>query len=126
MKLLASLAIAACLALPAAAQDVNESATLHTVGRTITANGRLHDYIVWQPGDAATTFGKSFTVYRKSGPATSTDTYKLLSRQSLQTAPAAILALLKLGSTFDHDAPNLAPPIAALLSSNGRLKSRSA
>lgn len=94
----------------------NADPLVYTVGKTFETNGgtTLHDYILWQPGDAKTTFGKRFGIYSKAGDATSPNPYTLLGVQTLQTSPSAIQALLKLGEKFDKDARFLPMRITAL------------
>ncbi|MDP0490198.1 MAG: hypothetical protein Q7Q71_04020 [Verrucomicrobiota bacterium JB023] len=94
----------------------NADPLVFTVGKTFETNegSTLHDYVLWQPGDAATTFGKRFAIYRKTGDASSNAPYQRLGIQTLQTSPSAIQALLKLGAKFDADAAGLPEMIYAL------------
>ena len=93
----------------------NADPLVFTVGNSYaTGGGNSHNYLLWQPGDVATTFGKRFAVYGKSGEPDSVDPYTRLSIQSVQTSPSAIQALLMLGAKFDHDAAALPERITAL------------
>lgn len=109
--LLAALA----LAMPLSAQN-NADPLVYTVGKTFETNAgaTLHNYVLWQPGDARTTFGKKFGIYAKDGNANSPNPYTRLGIQTLQTSPSAIQALLKLGEKFDADGEGLPEMIVAL------------
>ncbi|MEM9079399.1 MAG: hypothetical protein AAGC74_01765 [Verrucomicrobiota bacterium] len=94
----------------------NPDPLVYTVGKTFETNGgtTLHNYILWQPGDAATTFGKRFAIYSKDGDANSPNPYSRLGIQSVQSSPSAIQALLKLGALFDADGAGLPERLVAL------------
>jgi hypothetical protein len=94
----------------------NADPLVYTVGKTFATNEdtTLHNYILWQPGDAKTTFGKRFGIYAKTGSSTSANPYTLLGIQTLQTSPSAIQAMLKLGAKFDADARFLPERITSL------------
>ena len=94
----------------------NADPLVFTVGKTFETNSgsSLHNYLLWQPGDAATTFGKRFAIYSKPGDASSVNSYVRLGIQELQVSPSIIQALLKLGSLFDADASYLPERIVAL------------
>ncbi|MFD2303694.1 hypothetical protein [Roseibacillus ishigakijimensis] len=94
----------------------NPDPLVFTVGKTFETNNgtTLHNYLLWQPGDAATTFGKRFAIYGKDGAATSANPYQKLGVQTLQTSPSAIQALLTLGGKFDADGARLPEMIVAL------------
>lgn len=111
-----TLLVFATLLLTTLAPAQNADPLVYTVGKTFETNGgtTLHDYILWQPGDAKTTFGKRFGIYSKAGDSTSPNPYTLLGVQTLQTSPSAIQALLKLGEKFDKDARFLPARIVAL------------
>ncbi len=95
----------------------NADPVVYTVGNTYDVGGGTHyAYLLWQPGDATTTFGKSFAIYRKNGAANSANPYARLSVQSLQTSPGAIHALLKLGGMIDANAAAAAARINLLYS----------
>ncbi|MGJ8726069.1 MAG: hypothetical protein ACSHYB_16050 [Roseibacillus sp.] len=106
----------ATLLMTALSPAQNADPLVYTVGKTFETNSgtTLHDYILWQPGDAKTTFGKRFGIYAKAGDSTSPTPYNLLGVQTLQTSPSAIQALLKLGEKFDKDARFLPTRIVAL------------
>ena len=88
---------------------------IFTVGQSYTTqDGSQRNFILWQGGDAQSTFGKSYAIYRKSGGLNSAGTFSRVSVQGLQTAPSALFALLKLGSEIDHDADRLPGRIHAL------------
>lgn len=87
---------------------------IYTVGKVFPAGGQHYAYILWQPGDPATTFGKEFAVYRKDGDSNSTIPYTLLGRTKLQSGPGAMQALLKLGGKFDANASSVADRINTL------------
>jgi hypothetical protein len=74
---------------------------LTTVGTTVERDGRIHAYILWQPGDAASTLGKRFAVHAKAGPADSPAPYQRLGIQTLQSSANTCRALLELGATVD-------------------------
>ncbi|ADE55158.1 hypothetical protein [Coraliomargarita akajimensis] len=94
----------------------NADPLVYTVGKTFETNAgsTLHDYVLWQPGDATTIFGKRFGIYAKNGTADSANDYSLLGIQELQYTPSAIQALLKLGSLIDADSGSLPMRIVAL------------
>lgn len=94
----------------------NADPLIFTVGKTFETNGgaTLHNYLLWQPGDAATTFGKRFAIYAKDGDAGAANPYTKLGIQTLQTSPSAIQALLKLGEKFDADGAGLPEMVVAL------------
>jgi len=88
---------------------------VYTVGNLYPADGgQKIAYLLWQPGDVATTFGKRFAIYQKAGDATSGASYKLLGITQIQTSPAAVHALLKLGNRFDFNASQVSPRINVL------------
>ncbi len=105
-----------CLSLSSLSQAQNPEKLLYTVGKTFTTNAgsTKHDYLLWQPGDIANTYGKRFAIYSKAGDADATSNYTLLSVQMLQTSPSAILALLKLGESMDADGASLSGRITVL------------
>lgn len=94
----------------------NTDPLVYTVGKTLPANEdkAFYDYLLWQPGDATATFGRSFAVYRKDGDADAIAPFSKISVQKLQTAPAPILAMLKLGAKFGADHASLPERITAL------------
>lgn len=104
------------LGLSGLAPAQNADPLIFTVGKTFPTNGgtTLHNYLLWQPGDAATTFGKRFAIYAKAGDAGAANPYTKLGIQTLQTSPSAIQALLKLGEKFDADGAGLPEMIVAL------------
>jgi len=102
----AALALALGLTLPAPAQ--NADYMVYSVGKTFTIGGETWAYLLWQPGDASTTLGRRFAVYRKDGDIASPNPYARLGIQTVQTSPAATKALLILGAKFDHT-PNVVP-----------------
>ena len=109
------LALAALLLVPSLGRAQNTAPLVYTVGNTYeVGNGDYYAYLLWQPGEAATTFGKSFAIYRKDGVATSPNPYQKLSVQCVQTSPSAIQALLKLGGQFDFNAAVVAERINLL------------
>lgn len=97
-------------------QAQNADPLVYTVGKTFEtdAGKSTYNYMLWQPGDAATTFGKRFGIYAKKGDADSLDAYALVGIQSLQSSPSAIQALLKLGEQIDADHAGLPERIVAL------------
>lgn len=113
---LASLLFVAGLLSGQLATAQNADPLVYTVGKTFPTNGgtTLHNYLLWQPGDAKTTFGKRFGIYAKNGDANSAAPYQLLGIQTLQTSPSAIQALLKLGEEFDANGGEVAERIVAL------------
>lgn len=114
MKSLKFIALFALLLLQRSSAQ-NADPLVFTVGNSYeTSPTSSHNYLLWQPGDVATTYGKRFAVYGKSGDATSSNPYVRLSIQVVQTSPSAIQALLKLGARFDHDAAALPERITAL------------
>lgn len=104
--------LAFCLTL----KGQNTDPLVYTVGKTYPSQNSkaTYDYLLWQPGDAATTFGKTFAVYRKEGDAEAASPFQRISVQKVQTAPAPILAMLKLGSHFDADFKDLPERITVL------------
>lgn len=93
----------------------NADPLVYTVGNSYrTTKVTAHNYLLWQPGDITTTYGKRFAVYEKPGDAASPQPYVRLSIQTVQTSPSAIQALLKLGEKFDHDASALPRRITTL------------
>ncbi|HCQ38942.1 MAG TPA: hypothetical protein DIV39_07285, partial [Verrucomicrobiales bacterium] len=93
------LCIIACSLLIPAVLAQNPDPLVYTVGKTFQTNGGTghHNYLLWQPGNAQTTFGKRFGIYSKNGDSVSASPYTLQGIQSLQVSPSAIQALLKLG-----------------------------
>jgi len=89
----------------------NTDPLIYTVGKVFQTDTDPKAYILWQPGNFKSTFGKQFAVYRKQGNPNSLSPYALLGRTKLQTSPGAVKALLKLGSTFDIDAQFVAERI---------------
>tara|TARA_B110000908_G_scaffold172773_1_gene243047 strand:- start:25332 stop:28787 length:3456 start_codon:yes stop_codon:yes gene_type:complete len=87
---------------------------IYTVGKVFKATGHHYAYILWQPGEPASTFGKEFAVYRKDGDSNSINPYALLGRTKLQSGPGAMQALLKLGGKFDANASTVADRINTL------------
>jgi hypothetical protein len=87
---------------------------IYTVGKVFAADSGPHAYILWQPGNPATTYGKEFAVYRKEGNSASLAPYSRLGRTKLQNGPGAIHALLKLGGRFDFNADSVANRINTL------------
>lgn len=100
------------IVLPALGQ--NADPLVYTVGKVYQTAPRPHAYVLWQPGDPLSTFGREFAVYRKNGDSNSVDPYVLLGRTRLQTGPGAIHALLKLGGRFDKNAGEVADRINTL------------
>ncbi|MFT4548413.1 MAG: hypothetical protein ACI9UA_002439 [Pseudoalteromonas tetraodonis] len=92
----------------------NPGPTVYTVGNTYVIDGATYAYILWQPGTASTTFGKTFAIYRKDGDATSASPFTKHSVQRVQTAPSAIQAMLKLGGQMDFNAAVVAERINLL------------
>ena len=83
-------------------------ALLTTVGTTVERDGRHYAYLLWQPGEGASTFGSRFAIHRKSGDADSGAPFSLLGSQTLQTSPNTVRAMLELGAKIDRAAA-LAP-----------------
>lgn len=106
----------ACAIVPGSALAQNADPVVYTVGNTYDVGGKHYAYLLWQPGEASTTFGKSFAVYRKNGATGSGNPYTKLSIQSLQTSPSAIHAMLKLGGMFDANGSTVAERINLLYS----------
>lgn len=77
---------------------------LTTVGTTVEADGRTYTYILWQPGEAGTTFGKRYAVYSKEGDLAANSDFQRLGIQRVQTNPTTIRALLEVGAKIDADA----------------------
>ncbi|MCW1886811.1 hypothetical protein OKA04_18875 [Luteolibacter flavescens] len=99
-KLFLTLA-ASCLSLIAPLSAQGTDPLLTTVGTTVSADGKTHAYVLWQPGNAASTFGKRFAIYSKPGPIGAAGNFTRLGIQTLQTSPATIRALLVLGEKID-------------------------
>jgi len=107
MKLSKSLALGFAI-LSSSLLAQNADPLVFTVGNSYpSVAGKSHNYLLWQPGDVTTTYGKKFAVYGKDGAASSASPYLRLGIQSVQTSPSAIQALLMLGAQFDHDADAL-------------------
>lgn len=101
--------------IPQFAPAQNADPLVYTVGNSYALpGGQACNYLLWQPGDFSTTYGKRFAVYRKPGNAATASPYVRLSIQTVQTSPSAIQALLKLGAKVDHDAAALPERITAL------------
>ena len=114
MNLFKSIALGLSL-LSASLLAQNADPLVFTVGNSYaTSPGKSHNFLLWQPGDINTTYGKRFAVYGKSGLTTSPSPYIRLGIQAIQTSPSAIQALLILGERFDHDAASLPERITAL------------
>jgi len=94
----------------------NPDPLVFTVGNSYSApsSSKSYNYILWQPGDFATTYGKRFAVYSKDGPTDSEDPFVRLGVQTLQVSPSTIHALLILGAKIDHDKDSLPGRIQAL------------
>ncbi|MFZ9936470.1 MAG: hypothetical protein ACO3JG_05360 [Luteolibacter sp.] len=111
---LTSLAAALLLAVSAPAQDTGELLT--TLGTTVDSavDGRTHAYLLWQPGDAAVTFGKRFAIHLKPGDADSAAPFTRLGIQTLQGSPHTVRAMLELGAKIDPGAADAPGHIDAL------------
>ncbi len=92
----------------------NTDPLVYTVGKIYQTAPQPHAYVLWQPGDPLSTFGREFAVYRKDGNSNSADPYFLLGRTRLQSGPGVIHALLKLGGRFDKNADSVADRINTL------------
>ena len=77
---------------------------LTTVGTMVVKSGHTYAYLLWQPGDAASTLGKRFAIYEKSGAADSPGEFTRRGIQTLQTSPNTIRAMLELGANVDRAA----------------------
>jgi hypothetical protein len=111
---LTSLAAVLLLAVSALAQDTDELLT--TLGTTVDSavDGKTHAYLLWQPGDAAVTFGKRFAIHSKPGDADSPAPFTRLGIQTLQGSPHTVRAMLELGAKFDPGAADAPGRIDAL------------
>lgn len=87
---------------------------IYSVGKVFNTDSGPHAYILWQPGNPASTYGKEFAVYRKEGNSASPASYVRLGRTKLQSGPGPIQALLKLGGRFDFNAGSVANRINTL------------
>jgi hypothetical protein len=87
---------------PARAQGTDDLLT--TLGTTVESavDGRTHAYILWQPGDAAVTFGKRYAIHAKTGDPDSPGSFERLGIQTLQTSPHTVRAMLELGAKIDR------------------------
>ena len=92
----------------------NTDPLIYTVGKVFQTDIGSKAYILWQPGNFKSTFGKQFAIYRKSGRSNNPSQYELIGRTKLQTSTGSIKALLKLGSSFDIDAKSVAVRVNAL------------
>lgn len=92
----------------------NADFLVYTVGKTFTVGGETWAYVLWQPGNASTTLGRKFAVYRKDGIAAAATPYTKLGVQGLQSSPSATKALLILGGQFDPAAEVVPGRINAL------------
>ena len=110
--ILASVLLLAGWQLPTKAQ--NGDPLIYTVGKVFQTDNAPHAYILWQPGNPATTYGKEFAVYRKEGTSDSPAPYVRLGRTKLQVGPGPIQALLKLGGQFDYNAQSVSRRINTL------------
>jgi len=96
------------------AQDTDELLT--TLGTTVNSpvDGKIHAYLLWQPGDAAVTFGKRFAIHSKPGDADSPAPFTRLGIQTLQGSPHTVRAMLELGAKIDPGAAGAPGRIDAL------------
>jgi len=108
-------ALAAVAAGPLHAQATDR--LLSTVGTVVERDGHHYAYILWQPDEAATTFGKRFAIYSKTGDIPSAAPYARKGIQTLQTSPETIRAMLNLGDKVDFDPGAAAPQIAKVYQS---------
>jgi hypothetical protein len=108
------LAALLCLLTSAVAPAQGEGGLLTTVGTTVRDGTARRAYLLWQPGEAATTLGKSFAVYHKAGAADAAGNYTRRGIQTLQTSPHTIRAMLELGARLDPGAGRLASRIDAM------------
>lgn len=92
----------------------NTDPLIYTVGKVFQTDNGRKAYILWQPGNSKSTFGKQFAIYRKVGKSTSPGQYELMGRTKLQTSQSSIKALLKLGLSIDIDAESVASRINTL------------
>ena len=92
----------------------NSDKLVITSGNVCESGGRYYAYVLWQPGDITSTFGKRFAIYRKNGDIPSADAYTKLGTQELQKNPATIRALLKLGEKVDFNASVVNSRIAGI------------
>lgn len=107
------LSIVALTSVPIHAQGTGDLLT--TVGTTVRGNdGQNRAYILWQPGEAASTLGKQFAIYSKPGLADSPSNFTRLGVQTLQTSPNTIRAVLELGAKIDLSAASLYERIDAI------------
>ena len=109
---LASAILIAGWQLPLKAQTADP--LIYTVGKVFATDSEPHAYLLWQPGNPSTTYGKQFAIYRKEGNSASPAPYSRLGRTKLQSGPGAIHALLKLGGRFDFNAGSVANRINTL------------
>ncbi|MCF7733528.1 MAG: hypothetical protein K9N23_17700 [Akkermansiaceae bacterium] len=77
---------------------------LTTIGTTVTEGATTHAYLLWQPGDAASTLGRRFAIYAKPGQPDAAGDYTRLGIQTLQASPNTARALLELGAKLDRSA----------------------
>ena len=118
MKSFLRTTIAACglIAMPSAALAQGTDELLTTIGTTVEnpVDGNIHAYLLWQPGDAAVTFGKRFAIHSKPGDADSAAPFTRLGIQTFQGSPHTVRAMLELGAKVDRDAANAPGRIDAL------------
>ena len=119
MKFLQTTTTLATAVILAAAVHVRAQGTedlLTTLGTTVKSpvDGKIHAYLLWQPGDAAVTFGKRYAIHSKSGDADSTAPFTRHGIQTLQTSRNTVRAMLELGAKIDRDAAAAPGRIGAL------------
>ena len=116
MKSLILTCVAAALIVAPSTRAQDTDQLLTTLGTTVDSpvDGRTHAYLLWQPGDAAVTFGKRFAVHSKPGDADSPAPFTRLGIQTLQGSPHTVRAMLELGAKIDSGAADAPGRIDAL------------
>ena len=111
-----TIATAALLAMPSATRAQGTEDLLTTLGTTVENpdDGKIHAYLLWQPGNASVTFGKRYAIHSKSGAADSGNPFSRLGIQTLQSSPNTVRAMLELGAKIDYNADAAADRIGAL------------
>jgi len=112
----ALLTLSAVFLLSSPAHTQGTENLLTTLGTTVdsTVDGKTHAYLLWQPGDAAVTFGKRYAIHSKPGDADSPAPFTRLGIQTLQGSPNTVRAMLELGVKIDPGAADAPGRIDAL------------
>lgn len=99
-------------ALTLSAQQVDD--LIYTVTTPVEVDGVPYVYLVWTPGGLQRTADFEWSLHAKPGGADSLAPYQLLGKTRMQTSPATVMSLLRLGASFDADGDSMRERIETL------------